>query len=68
MITCVQLIFSESMVFRVKINTVVTRTNLMEDLSDFIVEARPERWKLLQVLPVEGQNDRLVGEHVVSGR
>ena len=51
---------------RVKINTVVTRSNLTEDLSDFIIEARPERWKVLQVLPVEGQNDRLVGEHVVS--
>ncbi len=51
---------------RAKINTVVTRSNLNEGLTDFILEARPERWKLLQVLPVKGQNDRLVGEHVVS--
>ena len=36
---------------RVKVNTVVSRSNLHEDLSGFIIEARPERWKLLQVLP-----------------
>ena len=51
---------------RIKVNTVVTRRNLMEDLTDFIVEARPERWKLLQVLPVKGQNDQAVGPYVVS--
>ena len=51
---------------RVKVNTVVTRFNLEEDLSDFIVRARPERWKLLQVLPVRGQNDSTVGEHLVA--
>ena len=28
---------------RLKVNTVVTRNNLNEDLTDFIVEARPER-------------------------
>ena len=51
---------------RVKINTVVTRDNLREDLTAFITAARPERWKLLQVLPVRGQNDLLVGGHLVS--
>ena len=42
---------------RLKINTVVTRVNCDEDLTEFITMARPERWKLLQVLPVGGQND-----------
>lgn len=51
---------------RTKINTVVTRINLQENLADFIVRARPGRWKLLQVLPVRGQNDLTVDEHVVS--
>ena len=51
---------------RVKINTVVSRANLTEDLTDFIVMARPERWKLLQVLPVGGQNDNLVDGHLIS--
>ena len=58
-------IFSEFDV-RVKINTVVTRDTLGENLADFVEEARPERWKLLQVLPVKGQNDRLVDDHVIS--
>ena len=51
---------------RLKVNTVVTRFNLREDLTDFIIEARPERWKLLQVLAVNGQNDHAVGEYMVS--
>ena len=51
---------------RVKINTVVTRFNLSEDLTDFIIDARPERWKLFQVLPVKGQNDLAIGEYVIS--
>ena len=51
---------------RLKVNTVVTRSNLKEDLTDFIVEARPERWKLFQVLPVKGQNDTVVDSYVVS--
>ena len=51
---------------RLKINTVVTRFNLNEDLSDFIIEACPERWKLFQVLPVSRQNDGTIGEYLVS--
>ena len=47
---------------RLKINTVVRRHNLSEDLTQFIIEARPERWKLLQVLPVKGQNDDKVAQ------
>lgn len=51
---------------RLKINTVVTRANLHENITDFIIEAHPERWKLLQVLPVEGQNDRTVNSYLIS--
>jgi radical S-adenosyl methionine domain-containing protein 2 len=43
--------------FRLKLNTVVNRLNWKEDLGDFIRYARPERWKLLQALPILGQND-----------
>ena len=51
---------------RVKVNTVVSRSNLNEDLAEFIVVARPERWKLLQVLPVKGQNDSIIDQFVIS--
>lgn len=52
---------------RVKINTVVTQENLLEDLADFIIKANPERWKLLQVLPVGGQNDGKVNAFLIDG-
>lgn len=44
-----------------KINTVVTTLNEAEDMADLIRELAPERWKILQAAPVEGQNDELIG-------
>ncbi len=49
-----------------KINTVVLRQNVDEDLADLILDLRPSRWKLLQVLPVEGQNDESYARVAVS--
>lgn len=46
----------------VKVNTVVTRLNQPEDLSSLILRIAPERWKILQAAPVEGQNDRFIGD------
>ena len=45
---------------RLKINTVVTALNWEEDFTGFVTSAKPERWKILQVLPVAGQNDRTI--------
>lgn len=42
---------------RLKVNTVVTRYNCDEDMTGFIREVRPERWKVMQALIVNGQND-----------
>ena len=39
-----------------KINTVVTSKNVDEDMSQFINELDPMRWKIFQVLDVEGEN------------
>lgn len=44
----------------------VTQANWDDDLTEFITKLRPERWKLLQLLPVGGQNDGQVGELTVS--
>ena len=41
---------------RLKIDTVVTVLNCGEDMSDFVIRAAPERWKIMQNLLVEGQN------------
>jgi radical S-adenosyl methionine domain-containing protein 2 len=42
---------------RLKVNTVVTALTCEEDMSALVRDLRPERWKVFQVLRVEGQND-----------
>lgn len=54
-----------SLGFRLKVNTVVHALNAGEDMSSFILAAKPERWKLFQVLPVKGQNDESVDELII---
>ena len=44
----------------VKCNTVVSRCNVDEDMSGIIRRLAPKRWKVLQVLPVRGENDGTV--------
>lgn len=41
---------------KIKINTVVSKYNYSEDLSEFINKVKPDRWKILQAMPIEGQN------------
>lgn len=52
---------------RLKINTVVTSRNAREDMSSFLSTLRPERWKILRVLPVEGQNSGKVEPFLCTG-
>jgi radical S-adenosyl methionine domain-containing protein 2 len=52
--------------FRLKVNTVVNRLNWREDLADLIRYAQPERWKLLQALPILGQNDGHIDKLTVT--
>ncbi len=54
--------------YRLKINTVVSATNWQEDMSDFIIETAPERWKLFQVLPVSGQNSGCVDDFLITAQ
>ena len=51
---------------RLKINTVVNSVNWEEDFTRFIQLAKPERWKLFQVLPVKGQNDEYIDDFVIT--
>ena len=51
---------------RLKVNTVVNRANHGEDLREFILSLGPERWKIFQALPVQGQNDERIGGLAVS--
>lgn len=47
---------------RMKLNTVVCKPNLDDDMTALVLELKPERWKIFEVLPVEGQNDGDVDE------
>ncbi|MGB1016821.1 MAG: radical SAM protein, partial [Nannocystaceae bacterium] len=40
-----------------KLNTVVTALNWQEQMHDLVRTIQPARWKVFQVLPIEGQND-----------
>ena len=51
---------------RLKINTVVNSVNWEEDFTRFIQLAKPERWKLFQVLPVKGQNDAQIDDFIIT--
>ncbi len=51
---------------RLKINTVVTQLNANEILLPFIQRVRPQRWKIMQVLPIRGENDVGYGHLSVS--
>ena len=46
----------------VKVNTVVTTINADEDLTGLITDLAPQRWKILQAAPVEGQNDTFIAD------
>lgn len=51
---------------RLKVNTVVNKFNVHEDMIDFILELSPERWKIFQMLPVRGENDKFSGDLAIS--
>ena len=51
---------------RLKINTVVTAHNHEEYMAGFVLAARPERWKIMQALHVDGQNDMSMGFGVTA--
>ena len=52
--------------YGLKINTVVNRHNYQEDMVAFIRLAQPKRWKVLQVLPILGQNDFKIDDFKIS--
>jgi radical S-adenosyl methionine domain-containing protein 2 len=51
---------------KLKINTVVTRYNQNERLFPLIAQMMPERWKIMQVMSVQGQNDDHFEDLVVN--
>lgn len=58
----------ESRRTELKINTVVTSVNWQERLDDFIRDARPVRWKVMQVLPIDGPDSRVDEDLLIDTR
>ena len=52
---------------RLKINTVVSRLNMTENMTDSIAHAVPERWKVMQVTKIEGQNSVNFRDYSITG-
>lgn len=52
---------------RFKLNTVVTRLNLAEDLSAVVLDLRPSKWKPMQFVYVRGENDASAADLAVTG-
>lgn len=52
--------------YGLKINTVVNKVNFKDDFTDFITNSKPKRWKVLQVLPIKGQNDANIEDYEIS--
>ncbi len=49
-----------------KVNTVVTSLNWRENMSKMIIRLNPKRWKVFQVLKIEGENDDAVDSLLIS--
>ena len=51
---------------RMKLNTVVCKVNLEDNMLELVHFLRPERWKCFQVLPIDGQNDGNVEDLLIT--
>ena len=51
---------------KLKLNTVVTKLNLKDDLTDLFLKLGPERVKMFQVLPIKDVNDSEVRDLEIS--
>jgi len=51
---------------RMKLNTVVSKINLEDNMIKLVRELQPNRWKIFEVLPVEGQNDTYLNKFLLE--
>ena len=52
--------------FGLKLNTVVARPNIDDNMCELVSYLKPHRWKVFQVLPVKGENDHVWDELKIS--
>jgi len=51
---------------KIKINSVITSLNFKEDMTTLITELNPDRWKVFQVLLINGENDQSLGSLTIN--
>lgn len=51
---------------KLKVNTTVTRPTYKEDMHNMIEAMDPHRWKIFQMLHIEGQNDSCVNDLAIT--
>ena len=54
--------------YKLKINTVVSKYTVNEDMNVFINKVNPDRWKILQALPIIGQNDSQIDNFWITSK
>ncbi len=52
--------------YSIKLNTVVTRENMDDNMINIVLKIKPTRWKIFQVLMIEGENDSRVEPLLIS--
>lgn len=52
--------------YKLKINTVVSKANILEKFGEFVEEVAPDRWKIFQVLKIENVNEKEFNKFKVS--
>ena len=58
--------WAQSLGIKVKINTVVTKYNVRENLVDLYIALNPDRIKVFQFLPIENENEEYTEELMIS--
>lgn len=51
---------------KLKINSVITRLNYTEDMTELIKNINPKRWKVFQVLEIKNQNSKNINELLIT--
>ena len=52
--------------YGIKLNTVVTSANMQDDMTSVVKEINPTRWKIFQVLKIDGENNTRVEALLIS--
>ena len=51
---------------KLKVNTVVNRLNFLEDMTHIISEIKPDRWKVFQMLEIQGMNNASIKNLLIT--